>query len=126
MRESNSTFRQRKYAPDDPDEKDVERLVAHHRQVQDELTDDLVRMAQALKGNSLAFKDILTQDEKALQEAQEVMGTNQNRLQQQGGRLGTYTRKSWGTTWMTWLMVLLVCLVFILMYLVIRLFPKRA
>ncbi|KAJ1915498.1 hypothetical protein IWQ60_007787 [Tieghemiomyces parasiticus] len=124
MREGNS-FRQRKYAPDAPNEEQTDRLLTQHRQVQDELTDDLVRMAQVLKGNSHLFKETLEKDTKTMRDAQEAMGENQTRLARQGTRLGTYSKKAWGTTWLTWSIILAVCLLFMLVYFVIRLFPKR-
>ncbi|KAJ1951477.1 hypothetical protein IWQ62_006422 [Dispira parvispora] len=119
-----SILRQRRYAPEPTDPEQSERLVQHHRQIHDELTGDLVHMAQTLKGNSLLFGDLLSKDREVLQDAQEVISNNVDHMQKHGGRLTTYSRKSWSTTWMTWLIILVVCLTFIMVYFVVRLFPK--
>ncbi|KAJ1650809.1 hypothetical protein IWQ61_008479 [Dispira simplex] len=120
-----SILRQRRYAPEPTDPEQSERLVQHHRQIHDELTGDLVHMAQTLKGNSMLFGDLLNKDRQVLQDAQEVISSNVDHMQKHGGRLTTYSRKSWSTTWMTWLIILVVCLTFIMVYFVVRLFPKN-
>ncbi|KAJ1984816.1 hypothetical protein H4R34_000436 [Dimargaris verticillata] len=119
-----TNLRQRRYATPTTETDQTERLLTHHRQVQDELTGDLVRMAETLKGNTLMFGDLLTKDEKVLQEAQEVITGNVTHLQTQDTRLGRYSQRSWGTTWLTWGVILFVSITFMLMYFVVRLFPK--
>jgi hypothetical protein len=50
----------------DPEEETVqiEHVLQHHRQIQEELTTDLGRMAAQLKSNSLAFGDLLEKDDR--------------------------------------------------------------
>ncbi|KAJ1976754.1 hypothetical protein H4R35_002568 [Dimargaris xerosporica] len=119
-----TNLRQRRYATPTTETDQTERLLMHHRQVQDELTGDLARMAETLKGNTLMFGDLLAKDEKVLHEAQEVITGNVTRLQTQDTRLGRYSQRSWGTTWLTWGVILFVSITFMLMYFVVRLVPK--
>lgn len=42
----------------------IEYVLQHHRQMHDELTTDLSRMAQQLKANSQSFGDMLAKDNK--------------------------------------------------------------
>ena len=42
----------------------IEHVLQHHRQMHDELTTDLTRMAQQLKANSQSFGDTLANDDK--------------------------------------------------------------
>ena len=44
----------------------VEDGLKHHEYLQQEITGDLVAMAQTLKNNTLAFSDILKKDEKVI------------------------------------------------------------
>jgi len=41
----------------------IEHVLQHHRQLQEELTGDLSKMAAQLKSNSLAFGDLLEKDD---------------------------------------------------------------
>ncbi|RCH93024.1 hypothetical protein CU097_013306 [Rhizopus azygosporus] len=43
---------------------DLEHVLQHHRQIHDELTTDLSRMAEQLKKNSQAFGDTLKNDDR--------------------------------------------------------------
>jgi len=81
-------------------------------------------MAERLKLNSVTFGDILSKDEKNIDEAQNVLGSNLDRLKREGNRLGKYTAQSSKTTWLVWLVVLIVCFAWVLMFMLIRIFPK--
>ncbi|ORY05774.1 hypothetical protein K493DRAFT_333417 [Basidiobolus meristosporus CBS 931.73] len=122
----NSGMRQRRSPTheEDPTES-AETLLEHHRATQEELTNDLVRMAEILKNNSMSFGDILKRDEKVLDEAHNALTGNLDRLKKESGRLTQFTKRSSKTTWITWGVVALVCLTFIFMFLFIRIFPKR-
>ena len=41
---------------------DLERVLRHHEEVQEELARDMIKMAQSLKQNSLAAKSIISSD----------------------------------------------------------------
>ena len=43
---------------------DVEHLLSQHRQVQEEMTQDLLNMASSLKSSSVAFGEALSRDNK--------------------------------------------------------------
>jgi Membrane fusion protein Use1 len=44
----------------------IEHVLQHHRQLQEELTGDLSKMAAQLKSNSLAFGDLLEKDDQVI------------------------------------------------------------
>ncbi|KAI9144953.1 vesicle transport protein [Paraphysoderma sedebokerense] len=94
-------------------------------QLQDQLTDDLVMMAQALKSHSLAFKDMLKKDEKILSDAYSTLHSNLDRTTSTTSRLKKFMGKSSKTTFLIWILLLLACIIFVAMFFVIRLFPKH-
>ncbi|KAG2217943.1 hypothetical protein INT45_004070 [Circinella minor] len=102
----------------------IEHVLQHHRQMHDELTTDLSRMAQQLKVNSQSFGDTLANDDKVLNEAQQAVVSNLERLRKERQRLDTHYSKSWGTSFMTMGIVLFVCIMFILVFFTIKLLPK--
>lgn len=52
------------------DDKNRDAILAHHRQTQDALSNDLLLMAQALKSNALNFGQLLEKDRKVREFAQ--------------------------------------------------------
>ncbi|CAG8438474.1 1852_t:CDS:2 [Funneliformis mosseae] len=122
---SGSEVRQRRTNTfDHEDTTNIESVLQHHRKTQEELTNNLLKMAERLKLNSVTFGDILSKDEKNIDEAQNVLGSNLDRLKREGGRLGRYAAQSSKTTWLVWSVVLCVCVTFGLMFMLIRIFPK--
>jgi hypothetical protein len=85
----------------------------------------MVRMAQLLKSNTLAFGDILKKDDKVLNETHHIMATNQSRLKKELERLRIVTSRYGTTCWMQILLTLVVVIVFVWMYLFMKLFPKK-
>ncbi|CAG8663099.1 5978_t:CDS:2, partial [Racocetra fulgida] len=83
------------------DTSNIETVLQHHRKTQDELTNELVKMAGKLKMNSVTFGDILAKDVK-VHEAQSSLGINLDRLKKEGARLGAYAAQSGKTTWLVW------------------------
>ncbi|CAG8457573.1 4873_t:CDS:10 [Acaulospora colombiana] len=75
---SGSDVRQRRPIFDQEDTSNIETVLRHHRKTQDELTNDLVKMVERLKMNSVIFGDILTKDEKVIDEAQNTLGKWRN------------------------------------------------
>ncbi|ORY99939.1 vesicle transport protein [Syncephalastrum racemosum] len=102
----------------------VESVLQHHRQIHDELTTDLGRMARQLKMNSQSFGDTLGKDDKVLQQAQDVVSGNLDRLHKERRRLDAHYSKSWGTSFMTMGVVLFVCIMFVLVFFTIKFLPK--
>ncbi|RGB28498.1 vesicle transport protein [Rhizophagus diaphanus] len=120
-----SEIRQRRVNTFDPeDTTNIESVLQHHRKTQEELTNDLVRMVERLKLNSETFGNILIRDEKIIDEAQNVIGSNLDRLKREGNRLGKYAARSSKTTWLVWSVVLFVCITWFLMFMLIRIIPK--
>ncbi|CAH1766607.1 9704_t:CDS:10, partial [Entrophospora sp. SA101] len=79
---------------DHEDTTNIESVLQHHRKTQEELTNDLIKMAERLKINSVTFSNILTKDEKILNEVQGVLGSNLDRLKREGLRLGKYATQT--------------------------------
>ncbi|KAJ2003816.1 hypothetical protein GGI04_000671 [Coemansia thaxteri] len=103
----------------------VERLLRSQRATQEDLTSDLVKMASALKSNSLAFGELVEQDKAVIQETAELLDRNVAGVGRHGARLSKYRKRAWGTTGLTWLMVLVVVSVFFILVLFMRIAPKR-
>ncbi|KAG9292055.1 hypothetical protein G9A89_017955 [Geosiphon pyriformis] len=72
----------------------MESILQYHQQTQEELTQDLVKMAERLKMNSFSFSDILKRDEKILDEAQSILTGNLDRLKEEKSRLNRYAGQS--------------------------------
>ncbi|KAI7895270.1 vesicle transport protein [Mucor mucedo] len=102
----------------------IEHVLQHHRQMHDELTTDLGRMAQQLKMNSQALGDTLTKDDVVLREAQQAVESNLERMTKERKRLDEHYSKSWGTSFMTMGVVFFVCIMFILVFFTIKFLPK--
>ncbi|CEG64594.1 hypothetical protein RMATCC62417_01537 [Rhizopus microsporus] len=103
---------------------DLEHVLQHHRQIHDELTTDLSRMAEQLKKNSQAFGDTLSKDEIVLRDAQKAVEHNLKRMTTERQRLDKHYSKSWKTSFMTFGVVLFVCIMFILVFFTIKFLPK--
>jgi cobalamin biosynthesis Mg chelatase CobN len=102
----------------------IEHVLQHHRQMHDELTTDLGRMAKQLKINSQAFGDTLSKDDAVLKEAQQAVESNLTRMTKERQRLDVHYSKSWGTSFMTMAVVLFVCIMFVLVFFTIKFLPK--
>ncbi|CAO3679350.1 unnamed protein product [Umbelopsis vinacea] len=102
----------------------IEHVLQHHRQMQEELTSDLGKMAAQLKSNSLAFGDLLEKDDQVLRDAQDAVASNLDRLRKERTRVERHNSKSWGTTFMTCGVVLFVSLMFVLVFFTIKFLPK--
>ncbi|KAL9558733.1 hypothetical protein MBANPS3_000780 [Mucor bainieri] len=99
-----SEMRQRNNAKNETS--NIEHVLQHHRQMHDELTTDLGRMAKQLKINSQAFGDTLSKDDVVLKEAQQAVESNLTRMTKERQRLDVHYSKSWGTSFMTMAVVL--------------------
>lgn len=104
----------------------VEHVLQHHRQMHDELSTDLGRMAQQLKQNSQAFGDTLSKDDIVLRDAQKAVENNLKRMTTERQRLDEHYSKSWNTSFMTMGVVLFVCIMFILVFFTIKFLPKAS
>ncbi|KAI7880244.1 hypothetical protein K492DRAFT_237406 [Lichtheimia hyalospora FSU 10163] len=116
--------RRRRSTTREQETSNIENVLQHHRQMHDELTGDLSRMAAQLKLNSQSFGDTLAKDDKVLQDAQQAVANNLERLRKERKRLDEHYSKSWGTSFMTMGVVLFVCIVFFLVFFTIKFLPK--
>ncbi|KAI7902911.1 vesicle transport protein [Cokeromyces recurvatus] len=104
----------------------IEHVLQHHRQIHDELTTDLSKMAEQLKLNSQAFGERLSKDDEILREASRAVENNLDRMRTEKERLDVHYSKSWSTSFMTLGVVLFVCIMFILVFFTIRFLPKAS
>ncbi|KAI8371198.1 vesicle transport protein [Choanephora cucurbitarum] len=102
----------------------MEHVLQHHRQLHDELTTDLSRMAQQLKLNSQAFGDTLSKDDLILKDAQKAVESNLSHMTKERQRLDQHYAKSWGTSFMSMALVLFVSIMFVLVFFTIKFLPK--
>lgn len=91
------------------------------RQTQDEISERLAEMAVQLRRNAHHFATALEDDKDALAEADTKLDTNLSTIQKERGRLGTYSSKSRGTTWLVVISILVVIIAWVIMFVVIRL-----
>ncbi|KAI9033272.1 membrane fusion protein Use1-domain-containing protein [Hyaloraphidium curvatum] len=97
-----------------------EAILAHHRQTQDALANDLVSMAQALKTNALNFGQLMERDRKVIEEADTLLTANLSKTQQEGSRLKALNSSTRWTTLYSWLVIIFVSIVFAGTYTFIR------
>ncbi|CAG7847288.1 SubName: Full=Uncharacterized protein {ECO:0000313/EMBL:CCA71025.1} [Serendipita indica DSM 11827] len=91
------------------------------RQTQDEISERLAEMAAQLRRNAQTFSAALEDDKEALAEADIKLDSNLALMQKERGRLGTYSSKSRGTTWIVIASILVVAVAWVIMFFVIRL-----
>ncbi|KAJ3052640.1 SNAP receptor use1 [Rhizophlyctis rosea] len=103
-----------------------ESLLEHNRKLQDDMTEELVRMAAALKNNTLSIGEKLQKDRKVLDEASTNLETSVGRLKKEKDRLGKLNMSARNTTWLIWGAILLVCIVFTVTFMFMRLVGKRS
>ncbi|RKP22767.1 vesicle transport protein [Syncephalis pseudoplumigaleata] len=77
---------------------DLESILRRDRAMQNELTDDMARLASVLKNNVTAFGDILRKDEQVVSDMQSTMTTSVDRLGREGHRLGAFRKQAGKTT----------------------------
>eukprot|EP00126_Sphaerothecum_destruens_P006196 Sdes_comp19258_c0_seq1m10239 len=101
----------------------VDVFLSHHRKQQENLTQEMIFMAQCLKSNAELAQNHIKQDLDLLDSTSDSMHSNMGKLRHQVGRLGEHVRNS-GSFWI-WMILFVVVVVFIWMILFLRFFPKR-
>lgn len=100
-----------------------EAILDHQRKEQEEVTEDLLRMASQLKLSSQRFGSALQEDTEVLTKAGEGLGKNELSLEAAARKMGAITKMTegkgwWGRlmlyAWIYGLMVVLVLVVFVL------------
>ncbi|KAI9485496.1 MAG: vesicle transport protein [Benjaminiella poitrasii] len=123
LRQRNTNNRE---TSNETDTSNIEHVLQHHRQIHDELTTDLSKMAKQLKLNSQAFGDTLSKDDSILKEASQAVENNLERMRTERQRLDVHYSKSWSTSFITFGVVIFVCIMFILVFFTIRFLPKAS
>jgi hypothetical protein len=90
------------------------------RQTQEEITARMAEMATQLKKNAQFFGKALEDDKEAIAQAEALLEKNMATTQKERGRLGAYSGKSRGTTWLVFLSVAVVGVAWVLMFFLIR------
>ncbi|ORX50225.1 hypothetical protein DM01DRAFT_1409214 [Hesseltinella vesiculosa] len=124
---SEPSLRQRPTKPNKSREEEtanIENVLQHHRQLHDDITMDLSKMAKQLKMNTQNFGDVLQKDKKVLEDANTLVESNLSHMKQERKRLDAHYSKSWGTTCMNLGVVLFVCIMFVFVFFTIKFLPK--
>lgn len=93
----------------------------NHREIQDTLSADLVSMAKQLKSNALAFSDHLGNDKSLLEQTQTQLDKAYTNVSTQQNRLGVYSAKAGGTTWLVLISLIVVFFSWTFLFVVIKL-----
>ncbi len=89
--------------------------------LQEEMSEQLAKMATQLKRNALHFADSLEKDKAVVLGAQEKMERNFDVMTKERVRLRDHRSKSWGTTWIVVLSLFIAAIGFVMTFFVIRL-----
>ncbi|KAF7790066.1 hypothetical protein EIP86_001016 [Pleurotus ostreatoroseus] len=88
--------------------------------LQEEMAEQLARMATQLKRNAIHFADSLEKDKAVVQDAQEKMERNYDGMTKERVRLRDHRSKSWGTTGIVILSLIVAVIGFFMTFFVIR------
>ena len=97
-------------------------VMSHHRAEQDAITDELLQMSSLLKQNSVTFSDMLLEDRKAMETAEQKLDTNHDGMVKQRVRLKDYTKKAGVSTWFVIIAVSGVAAAWFMMFGIMRIF----
>lgn len=96
-------------------------MLSTERSAQEALSHELLRMASALKMQSISFSSALERDRKLLESADEKLLANLDVMTRTRGRLGEYAHKARGMGWFTLGTVAIVIATWVVMFVIIRL-----
>lgn len=91
--------------------------------MQENIAEEMIKMAQSLKLTSLEARNIIKEDSKTLENSTKLADNNFEKLKRESGRLEELTQTPC-SMWL-WIMIISVCVVFMWMIMFIRLFPKK-
>ena len=107
----------------DPTLPRTEKLLAHHRSEQEDLTASLYTMAQALKASSQAFASSLELEKDVVDRVADTLAKNTTGMEAAEKRMGTLRRMSEGRGWWgrmllyAWIMGMMAIAIFIVAFL---------
>ncbi|PIO31597.1 hypothetical protein AB205_0178090 [Aquarana catesbeiana] len=90
--------------------------------MQEKLAEEMLRLTQNLKSNTLAAQNVIKQDNQTLSQSLKLADQNFEKLKTESDRLEQHAKKS--VNWILWIMLIFVCFTFISMILFIRVFPR--
>ncbi|KAJ3235002.1 hypothetical protein HDU81_000947 [Chytriomyces hyalinus] len=105
-----------------PTDSDDSRVLKEQVKAQEALSEDLIKLAQRLKENSLLFGDTLKADKEVLDDTHDALNSNVTRISSQNSKLTTLLQQTRGNCFMITGAVLLVCVLFIFTFFWMRLF----
>ncbi|XP_066460654.1 vesicle transport protein USE1 isoform X2 [Eleutherodactylus coqui] len=101
---------------------ELDAVMQHHHNMQEKLAEEMLRLTQNLKNNTLAAQNVIKQDNQTLTQSLKLADQNFEKLKTESDRLEQHAKKS--VNWLLWIMLIFVCCTFISMILFIRLFPR--
>ncbi|KAI8843290.1 membrane fusion protein Use1-domain-containing protein [Chytriomyces cf. hyalinus JEL632] len=105
-----------------PTDSDDSRVLKEQVKAQEALSEDLIKLAQRLKENSLLFGDTLKADKEVLDDTHDALNANVTKISSQNSKLTTLLQQTRGNCFMITGAVLLVCVLFIFTFFWMRLF----
>ncbi|NP_001120491.1 vesicle transport protein USE1 [Xenopus tropicalis] len=101
---------------------ELDAVLQHHHNLQEKLAEEMLRLTQNLKNNTLAAQNVIKQDNQTLSHSIKLADQNFEKLKTESDRLEQHAKKS--VNWILWIMLIFVCFTFISMILFIRIFPR--
>ncbi|KAM4708913.1 vesicle transport protein USE1 [Discoglossus pictus] len=101
---------------------ELDAVLQHHHNMQEKLAEEMLRLTQNLKNNTLAAQNVIRQDNQTLSQSLKFADHNFEKLKTESDRLEQHAKKS--VNWLLWIMLIFVCFTFISMILFIRISPR--
>ncbi|KAJ7390611.1 SNAP receptor use1 [Desmophyllum pertusum] len=108
---------------EDAKDESIDTVLQYHQNMQENIAEEMIKMAQNLKHSSVMASNIIKEDNKTLEHSTKLADSNFEKLKRESERLEELTQRS--CSWWIWIMLITVCVVFMLMIMFIRLFPKK-
>ncbi|KAG8454852.1 hypothetical protein GDO86_001175 [Hymenochirus boettgeri] len=126
LHSNDSDLYQRKRKGSTSDDKqtaaELDAVLQRHHNMQEKLAEEMLRLTQNLKNNTLAAQNVIKQDNQTLTHSLKLADQNFEKLKMESDRLEQHAKKS--VNWILWIMLIFVCFTFISMILFIRIFPR--
>lgn len=123
--ESNELRRRAQSSETSLDEKTAITILSNHRQQQEALTEEAIKLTSILKEKVKQMAEIVKKDDKVIDETEVVMTSGLDKLKKERTRLQAFSKQIRSGTCTTWLILILVCLVFIATFVFMKLFSVK-
>ncbi|XP_020632209.1 vesicle transport protein USE1-like [Orbicella faveolata] len=107
----------------DTKDESIDTVLQYHQNMQENIAEEMIKMAQNLKHSSVVASNIIKEDNKTLEHSTKLADSNFEKLKRESERLEELTQRPC-SLWI-WIMLITVCIVFMWMIIFIRLFPKK-